>query len=76
MHRPVETLPHTGEDIEKQSSITVCQIDVLAPIATCGDMVQRASEFPTKGSCHAAESSSKKRKGEDLTPFFALDNKR
>lgn len=39
MHRPIETLPHVAEDVEKQPPVDISAIDVLAPITARGDVV-------------------------------------
>jgi len=52
VHDPVETGANLLEHSHPFRTIDVIRIDILAPITTRSDVVQRAGEFDSKGARH------------------------
>ena len=63
VHRPIESVPNAGQDIQKQAPVPIGEENRLAPVSATGHMVQRTGKFEAKGSGHALKSSSTRAKG-------------
>ena len=53
LHRSVEAFADLRQDSQPGLAISVIKVDVLAPIAPGGDVVEGISEFKTKRAGHA-----------------------
>ena len=53
---PVEALAGVAQNVEPVASVIVVQVNVFAPVATGGDVVQGSGELKTKGAGHDGES--------------------
>jgi len=73
VHDPVESGANQLEHAQPFRAIDVIHIDILAPITTRSDVVQRAWEFDSKGARHDPDCQLCDVSMQDLTPNFPPD---